>query len=440
MNPTSTQSNTPQVDPTALSLWRSIKSAEGGSYDNTSGDNGTSAGVGQWNNGKIALKKGEIPANFKSGASQFGLDPNDFSEVNQDHVGYSQVEKDLKDGLSQSSIAAKWNSGLTHGWENHVGDTTINGKTVHYDTPAYVAKVQKAYQDQVNNPQSSTNTTSPSTTSNTRKTFSESIKEGKATQPNADLQAGNPTTGGGKLGEIVAAVTPGNKLAQGLGYGLASATGSQKGLIEAQGNNIDIQGQLLKQIKDNKAKGKDTSRLEKALNQLGIDIKDEGNQVSDVGTGGITNKEVLKSAGSLATLPALAYAGSAIKAGNLLKEGNGLYKSFSMGKKVIPLIEKVAPEIQTAINSSKALDFSDVLNKGLSLKDTVRLSNFEKLKLLNPTMQESILKKFITEAPQVVKKSLLKTGLKMGGGMLGGEVLRRTVGPKIGGVIKGLIN
>lgn len=142
--------NNQPVDPTALSLSRAIRNAEGGDYNNTSGDNGTSAGAYQWNNGKLPLKKGEIPANFKSGASQFGLDPNDFSQTNQDHVAYSQIKHDLDSGLTQSQVAAKWNSGLTHGWENHKGTTTINGKTINYDTPSYVAKVQKYYEGQQN--------------------------------------------------------------------------------------------------------------------------------------------------------------------------------------------------------------------------------------------------------------------------------------------------
>lgn len=136
-----------QVDPTALALSRAIRATEGGDYTNTSGDAGTSAGAYQWNNGKIPLQKGQVPANFKSAAQQFGLDPNDFSPTNQDHVAYMQIKHDLDSGLSQSSVSAKWNSGLTHGWEDHKGTTTINGKTISYDTPAYVAKVQHYYQN-----------------------------------------------------------------------------------------------------------------------------------------------------------------------------------------------------------------------------------------------------------------------------------------------------
>ncbi len=162
MDNTQTQS----IDPTALALKRSIFKTEGGDYTNTSGDSGTSAGAGQWNNGKIPLKKGEIPANFKSDAQQFGLDPNDFSETAQDHIGYLKIKKDLDSGLTQSQIAAKWNSGLTHGWENHVGDVQINGKTVHYDTPSYVDKVKKYYEEEMGGGTSET----PK-----RKTFTESL-------------------------------------------------------------------------------------------------------------------------------------------------------------------------------------------------------------------------------------------------------------------------
>lgn len=154
MNNTQTQT---QIDPTALALSRSIRAAEGGSYDNSSGDAGTSAGAYQFNNGKIPLKKGEVPANFKSWATEEGLDPNDFSQTNQDHVAYARIKKKLDAGQSQSSIAAEWNSGLKSNWENHKGTTTINGKTISYDTPTYVAKVQKEYEKQINGDGTSNN-------------------------------------------------------------------------------------------------------------------------------------------------------------------------------------------------------------------------------------------------------------------------------------------
>lgn len=186
-----------QVDPTALALKRSIFKAEGGDYNNTSGDNNTSAGAGQWNNGKIPLKKGEIPANFKSAAAQFGLDPNDFSETAQDHVGYLQVKHDLDSGLTQSQIAAKWNSGLTHGWENHKGTTTIDGKTISYDTPAYVAKVQKYYQEQVSNPQTSTYNPNPYS-----KPTGAGMFDVTDSAPNSETQTSDESLGGKLVGRV----------------------------------------------------------------------------------------------------------------------------------------------------------------------------------------------------------------------------------------------
>ena len=134
-----------QIDQTALNLSRSIRKAEGGDYENRTGDAGTSAGAYQFNNGKIPLKKGEIPSNFKSWAQEEGLDPNDFSQTNQDHVVYSRIKKKLDARQAPSSIAAEWNSGLAKGWENHKGSTIINGKKIDYDTPAYVDKVKNEY-------------------------------------------------------------------------------------------------------------------------------------------------------------------------------------------------------------------------------------------------------------------------------------------------------
>lgn len=331
-----TQTQQP-IDQTALALSRSIRKAEGGNYSDMSGDAGTSAGAYQFNNGKILLKKGEIPANFKSWATEFKLDPNDFSETNQDHVAYLKIKKDLDAGLSQSQIAAKWNSGLTTGWENHVGDVVINGKTIHYDTPSYVNKVKEEYLKQMGEMKSGTSI--KDSTNQQHKTISESLKDILKTQaetPNLKATTGIPTL------DAVKNLTPGGTLAQGLGYGIAAATGSQKGVIEENDRAMQIQTELLKKIKENKAQGKDTSRLQKALNDLTASIGTTGSQVTDIGTGGITNKEVLKSAGSLASLPAMAYLGS-------IRPGTTALPSFKFGSK-IDLIAN-APAIKTGLKA-----------------------------------------------------------------------------------------
>lgn len=154
--------NTPQLDPTALTLSRAIRSAEGGDYTNSSGDGGTSAGAYQWNNfvgGKSTkLNPGQVPSNFQSAASQFGLDPSDFSQTNQDHVAYEQIKAQLDAGHSQSEVASWWNSG-SYNPAGKVGYNATIGSS--YDTPAYVAKVQKYYQQQMQSPSGGSPLTPP---------------------------------------------------------------------------------------------------------------------------------------------------------------------------------------------------------------------------------------------------------------------------------------
>ena len=272
---------------------------------------------------------------------------------------------------------------------------------------------------------------------NQRKPFTEFMKD-TANNPNADLKAGNPTVSSkiGKVGEVIAGLIPGNKFAQAIGYSLSNAMGSQKGLIEALNRSIDTQGQLLKRIQDNKAKGRDTSRLEKALSQLKNDIQTQASQIEDVGTGGITNKQVLKSAGSLAALPAAAYGSTVLGGGGVMGTSRGL-TSGVLGKSA----NAVEPAIKAAINSSDKLGFSDILNKGLNLKDSVNLSNFEKFTRLAANDKASIIKNIISKNPELVqsvKKGILPEALNKLKWIGGTLVLDRVFGGKVGGVIKGL--
>ncbi len=118
-----------QIDPTALALSRSIRQVESNGNYNAVGDNGQSHGAYQFNKN-----------NFKSWATEQGLDPNDMSEQNQDHVAYNRIKSDLDSGLSQSEVAAKWN-----------GAKLVNG---HYQAinPGYVEKVKQAYSQHSSNP------------------------------------------------------------------------------------------------------------------------------------------------------------------------------------------------------------------------------------------------------------------------------------------------
>lgn len=120
----------PQIDPTALNLSRAIRTVESGDNPNAKGASGE-FGIGQW-----------MPGNFESAAKKYGLDPADRSQGNQEHVLYNQIDEQLKAGHSQSEVASWWNSGKY----DPTGNVGVNKEGVKYDTPGYVAKVQKAYE------------------------------------------------------------------------------------------------------------------------------------------------------------------------------------------------------------------------------------------------------------------------------------------------------
>lgn len=122
------------LDAGIVNLSKAIRQQESGGNYNAIGDNGTSHGAYQWNKD-----------NFAKDAQQFGLDPNDFSPVNQDKVAYAQINAYKQAGYSPEQIASLWNSGKPDATGNK-GTTVINGKPVNYDTPKYVANVMSYFQ------------------------------------------------------------------------------------------------------------------------------------------------------------------------------------------------------------------------------------------------------------------------------------------------------
>lgn len=406
------------LDPQAVNLARAIRQQESGGDYNKSGDSGSSLGAYQWNNqpnGKsVPLQKGEIPSNFTTWAKEVGLDPTDFSPKNQDMVAYQKIKK-LKDaGNNVVDIAAIWNGGDAKRQDpNYV---TPNGlpsqKKGVYDVPAYAKAVNDYYQE-LKTKNADTSTQDPP-----RETFADAVKNIQATQPNADLQVGNPTTPGNTLaGNLVSNLTPGNKLAQGAGYGLAASLGSQKGLIEANNRGIDIEGQLIKQIKDNKAKGKDTTRLEKALKELDMNLQESGNQVSDIGTGGIKTSDVIKSAAGLATLPVASYGAGLI--GGLIKGGSAL-----ASEPVEAILSKVASASGDSIKALSSAEKVNALTEALSTADAGTKPLFTKaLQELGPSvLKEAGVGSFSELNPKSAK--VLGLGLKglkiLTGGALAG--------------------
>ena len=141
--PTVQASDGTALDPSVVNLAKAIRTQESGNNYTKAGDAGTSLGAYQFNNGGTPVPKGGIPENYKSWATQYGVDPNDFSPVNQDKVAYARISDLKQQGLSPAQIAATWNAGIGYkdNWQDHKGTTTINGQTISYDTPAYVEKV-----------------------------------------------------------------------------------------------------------------------------------------------------------------------------------------------------------------------------------------------------------------------------------------------------------
>lgn len=218
-------------DQQALALTHAIALQESGSggkpnYTAT-GDNGTSKGAYQWQ-----------PGNFESAAKNAGLDPNDFSSKNQDKVAYSEIKAYKDKGYDPGQIASLWNSGSPNNWQNHSGTTTINGKEISYDTPAYVKGVQNHYKNLLqenSNPDSSQLTTD--TNNSQQKTFQDIIKSNP--QPTAQPQdlLNNPVSNTiKKVGNFVTFGGAG-ELGNELGSSLAIGAEKLKGLFGGQDNS-----------------------------------------------------------------------------------------------------------------------------------------------------------------------------------------------------------
>ncbi|MBK9580275.1 MAG: transglycosylase SLT domain-containing protein [Fibrobacteres bacterium] len=58
--------------------------------------------------------------------------------VRERYVAYKMIERWLEEGLNAAQIAAKWNSGSPHNWQNKKG---TNKHGVAYDVPQYVRNV-----------------------------------------------------------------------------------------------------------------------------------------------------------------------------------------------------------------------------------------------------------------------------------------------------------
>ncbi len=316
-----------QTDQDALRLTHAIALQESGSGGkpnyNAVGDNGTSHGAYQWQ-----------PGNFESAAKAAGLNPSDMSPENQDKVAYYQVKQYKDQGLDPGQIASKWNSGSPDNWKDHSGTTVINGKPIHYDTPAYVKGVQKYYQQlQGNQPSTSYN---PTPFSN----------------PAGGTQAANP-------GALNLSGTQGNP----------TASPSSDSYLGQLGQNISNRAQE-GGTAASKALTGGSELLQGNIGQGGQDIFNGALQTAGAGAG------LLGDAVST-TLEHIPVVGTAVKGvENLLGQGVGALAKTPTGQAVAQAIGTFAtqhPEISKDIGAAFNIVTAIPILKGLSIVKNVAM-------------------------------------------------------------------
>lgn len=139
------------------------------------------------------------------------------------------------------------------------------------------------------------------------------------------------------VGEKVLDFTGGKEIAQGLGQALTQKK-TQKGLDQAQTQGMDIQGELLKRIKEKKARGEDTTKLQDALDDLSLDMETEASlRERTLNPDELTNKQVVGDATQLGTT--LATLGGVTGAG----------ASKTIAGKTIPGLTKAVPGVAQKI-------------------------------------------------------------------------------------------
>ena len=103
-----------------------------------------------------------------------------------------------------------------------------------------------------------------------------------------------PTSFLGKARDLTTSFIGGGKLAEGIGM-----LGASRGINKSQEKGRAVRGkqatELIKRIREKKAKGEDTSRLEKALKALGQGSRDSADVSKDFSEALPTSKEVIGS-------------------------------------------------------------------------------------------------------------------------------------------------
>ncbi len=240
------------LDPKVLKVVRAIRQVESGGDYNAVGDGGQSHGAYQWNKD-----------NFRNAAREILGDENaPMTPANQNKVAYHQMKAYKDAGRDPEEIAALWNGA-------HKDETT--GKYT-YNNPEYGKKFRAAVMGGNFSP-SSTPTQEPPfrfsqpETPVDRQNKIEQYKT-EAAQSQKESEKANSLTGFlGNFGKALVSNLAGSEV--GLGESLAKIVHPfDEGQMEAQQQGTGIQANLLKQIRADKAMGKDTTRLEQEYNRL----------------------------------------------------------------------------------------------------------------------------------------------------------------------------
>ena len=99
-----------QLDPKVVKVMKTIRKLESGGDFNAIGDNGSSMGAYQWNNGKNPIAQGDTPINWKIAAKSILKDENaPMTPANQNKVAYYQIKAYKDAGRTPAEIDALWN-------------------------------------------------------------------------------------------------------------------------------------------------------------------------------------------------------------------------------------------------------------------------------------------------------------------------------------------
>lgn len=394
-----------QLDPEAVNLAKAIRQTESGGNFQAKGKSGEY--------GAYQFTQPTWDSYSKKHGVNTTLDK--ATPEQQNEVAYKQIKEWKDSGLNVGQIASMWNSGKPDAYKdtNYKG---VNKMGVTYDVPAYAKSVATAYQTIKNGGQVGADPQNPSSVpqfpftsqKDAQQTNGDTSDSLKAGDPKLDGQTNNGVTSG-----IIGAIG-GGKLAQGLGYALSNASGTQDKFIDSQNQSMEVQKGLIQRIKENKAAGRDTTRLQKALNDINTEIEKGGEDASNVGTGGITNKEVLGSAAHLATNAILSYAG-------------GKLPSYFKGSKAL-----ANPEVTTILEGA--------IGKGETIANLSRneaintLSNY--LKEMSVSQAGGKTEQLVLKALQELNPSLVeKQGLLAKGIDLSKGLLKQGVSTGVGYVL-----